>query len=97
MMRRERADSIGAPEEITLPLKAGYMCAVMTFICLRDEEPLASREGSIYGWTAFRMRLHVAFAASGPFAPFATPATRPRPTPTGDYPPRASHFPGGQR
>ena len=31
------------------------------------------------------------------FGPFATPAIRPRPTPTGDCPPRASHFPGGQR
>jgi len=30
-------------------------------------------------------------------APFDTPVIRPRPTPTGDYPPRASHFLGGQR
>ena len=48
VMRRERADSIRPAEEIPLSLEAGYMCAIMTFICLRDEDPLASREGSIY-------------------------------------------------
>lgn len=30
------------------------MCAVMTFICLKDGKPLASREGSIYGSTPSR-------------------------------------------
>jgi len=43
------------------------------------------------------MRLHIASAATGPIGPFATAAIRPRPTPSADYPPRASHFPGGQR
>jgi len=41
--------------------------------------------------------LHIASAATGPIGPFATAAIRPRPTPSADYPPRASHFPGGQR
>jgi len=48
------------------------------------------------GLTAFRMGLHMDSAGCGTFGPFATPSIRPRPTPTGDYPPRASHFPGGQ-
>jgi REP element-mobilizing transposase RayT len=55
--------------------------------------PTAPANGS----TACRMRLHTAcgsFGTSGPFAPYGrTPA----PTPSADYPPRASHFPGGQR
>ena len=58
--------------------------------CVRAHARLARWQArpdhSHNGWTAFRMRLHVACSA-----------TRPRPTPTGDYPPRASHFLGGQR
>ena len=38
------------------------------------------------GLTACRMRLHTAFAASGPSGPSATAAARPRPTPTGGQP-----------
>jgi len=34
---------------------------------------------------------------TGTCGPFASSAVRPRPTPTGDYPPRASPFHGGQR
>jgi hypothetical protein len=49
------------------------------------------------GLTAHRMRLHMASAGYGTCGPFAPPAIRPRLAPTGDYPPRASHFHGGQR
>jgi hypothetical protein len=48
------------------------------------------------GLTACRMRSHAASAASGLGSLRHCGAT-PEPTPTGDYPPRASHLPGGQR
>ena len=57
----------------------------------------AERHSAHNDSTACRVRLHIASAATGPIGPFATAAIRPRPTPAADYPPRASHFPGGQR
>ncbi|MEA3277390.1 MAG: hypothetical protein U9Q81_19335 [Pseudomonadota bacterium] len=47
--------------------------------------------------TACRMRLHIASTGYGTYRPLRDSGDTPAPTPAADYPPRASHFPSGQR
>jgi hypothetical protein len=81
--RRRARDSLLCPGSPRSGVTASAQCA-------------CAMTPSTNGSTACRMRLHAASAASGP-RPLRHCGRTPAPTPTGDYPPRASHFPGGQR
>ena len=66
---------------------------------LRSQRPSTARSATAPTMTGRRVECACIWPAraTGTCGPFATPATRPRPTPTGHYPPRASPFHGGQR